>query len=207
MALEPDSAVVGADDEYVVEGALGGRLYRARASSSDREVALKLVPAAGLDLAAVVDRLENLSHPNVPSFYEAFAHDDSIALVHELVDGVSLAAMSDQGRPLSEREMSTWLGQMLDVLQFLHVQGLVHGHVAPKHVLLREDRETFLVDFELAPTGAPEADVLALAHTFRSALSTAEEPRLLALVAAMLDGTITTASAAAERFAPLRTKI
>ncbi len=208
MNLATDSTAHGDDDDYVVLGQLSASTYRARAVSNDREVLLKLAPAAGVELAVLVDRLERLSHPNLPSFYEAFACGDWLFVVHERVEGVSLATMRQQGRLLSERESVTWFGQLLDVLQFLHAQSLVHGHVAPEHVLLRDDRETFLVGFELAPKTAPEDDVLGLARTFEAALSSAHDPRLLALVEAMLaadpEQRISTARAAAERFEPLR---
>jgi serine/threonine protein kinase len=196
------STLAGADDEYVVEACLGGCTYRARATSSERAVAVKLLPAAGLDLAAVVDRLESCSHPNVPSFYEAFALEDSIAVVHELVDGASLEDLRQQGRRLSERETLTWIGQMLDVLAFCHMQGIVHGAVVPRHVVLREDRETFLVDFSPASHAAAAADVQALAHAARAMTTTSSQ--LDALIEDMLAARID-AREALERVTPLRT--
>lgn len=194
----PGTVLVG-DDEYVMESALGAGTWRAR-TPADRAVVVELL-SGDLDLGAVVDRMECCSHPNVPAFYEAFRTGDSFAIVHEYVDGAALAELQD--RRLSEREMVTWLVQSLEVLAFCHLQGLVHGRVAPQRVVLREDRETFLVGFAAQPAGTAADDLADLADTYRALVAAATDPRVDAVVDALRARPLTAAEAL-ERLGPLR---
>ena len=137
--------IEGEDDRYAVLAELGPRTVLARAESTEREVILKRTATPPPDV---------LFHPHLPVLYESFAG----YAVFERVDGTSLATLAAQGRALRSREIEAWHGQVLDVLQYMHVLGIAHGDVSAENVLICADRETFLVDGALEP-GTPERDL------------------------------------------------
>ena len=159
MVIEPGTVLASEDDRYVVREALAhdeGTRYRARTERNEREVVLEVrtlgsrdPDEARADLAREIDLLETVSHPNVPTFYEAFPLETdgtlhAFVLVHEHLDGVSLETLRRQGRKLSPPEMRSWFSQILGVLAHLQMQctPIRMRHVAPSTVWIRSDRAT-----------------------------------------------------------------
>ena len=86
---------------YEIQSLLGaggmGEVYRARDARLQRDVAIKILPAA---FAADADRMARfeqearaaaaLNHPNILAVHDLGQHDDAPFIVTELLDGVSL---------------------------------------------------------------------------------------------------------------------
>src|SRR6202171_947460 len=75
-----------------------GEVYRARDTKLDREVAIKVLPAAVARDPERLGRLEreakvlaSFNHPNIAQIYGVEESDGSRALVMELVDGATLS--------------------------------------------------------------------------------------------------------------------
>ena len=105
MPLTPGTRI-GA---YDVTGQLGaggmGEVYRARDTRLDRDVALKVLPAAFTadpDRLARFERearvLASLNHPNIAQIHGLEETGGTRALVLELVEGPTLADRLEQGR-------------------------------------------------------------------------------------------------------------
>src|SRR4051794_14660616 len=99
MPLQPGTRL----GPYEILSALGaggmGEVYRARASRLDRDVAVKVLPAAFAQDVTRVARFEReakaiaaLSHPNVLAIFDTGIHDGHPYVVTELLDGETLAA-------------------------------------------------------------------------------------------------------------------
>src|SRR5213594_1943307 len=93
---------------YEIQSALGaggmGEVYRARDTKLDREVAIKVLPAAFISDPERVARfqreaktLATLNHPNIGAIYGLEERDGTAALVLELVEGPTLADRIAQG--------------------------------------------------------------------------------------------------------------
>jgi predicted Ser/Thr protein kinase/energy-coupling factor transporter ATP-binding protein EcfA2 len=95
--------------------------------------------------------LRNLSHPGLPRLIDAEARGDWVAV--EYIPGMHIVDWASE-RPL-EQVVRT-LGLLLDAIEYLHQQGLVHGDLTPSNVLVREDQRPVLLDLGLA--GVPETD-------------------------------------------------
>jgi len=189
MVIEPGTVLASEDDRYVVREALAhddeGTRYRARTERNEREVVLEVrtlgsrdPDEARADLAREIDLLETVSHPNVPTFYEAFPLETdgtlhAFVLVHEHLDGLSLETLRRQGRTLSPREMRSWFSQILGVLAHLQMQctPIRMRHVAPSTVWIRSDRESFLVGLGSDRATERTADLRGLALTYLSMAS------------------------------------
>ena len=145
---------------FEVTGVLGaggmGEVYRARDNRLNRDVALKLLPAA---FAADADRLArfqreaellaSLNHPNIAQIYGIEEDDGVRALVLELVEGPTLEARIARGR-LSPDEVLAIATQLADGLEAAHEAGVVHRDLKPANVKVQHDGTVKVLDFGLA---------------------------------------------------------
>jgi serine/threonine protein kinase len=141
---------------YQVVGPLGaggmGEVYRARDPKLDREVAIKVLPAA---LAQHPDRLARfdreakvlaaMNHPNIAVIYGL----EDRAIVMELVEGPTLADRIAAGA-LSLDEALKVAAQIADALEAAHEKGVVHRDLKPANIKVREDGTVKVLDFGLA---------------------------------------------------------
>jgi len=127
--------------EQIGEGGMGA-VYRARQTSVDREVAIKLLRLA--DDAASIERFERearaiaaLSHPHSVRLYDFVNAAEGGAIVMEYVDGTSLSQLLSRTGPLGFERAAQILVQVLDALTEAHAKGLVHRDLKPSNVLLQ----------------------------------------------------------------------
>ena len=151
---------------YEILSALGvggmGEVYRARDAKLNRDVALKILPAAFTndpDRLARFKReaqvLASLNHPNIAHIYGFEDGGASHALVLELVEGPTLADRIARG-PLPLSEAIAIAKQIADALDMAHEQGIVHRDLKPANVKVREDGTVKVLDFGLAKALAPD---------------------------------------------------
>ena len=129
-----------------------GEVYRARDTSLNRDVALKVLPdafASDPERLARFEReaqlLASLNHPNIAAIYGF--HDG--ALVLELVEGPTLADRIAGGR-LSLEEALPIARQIVDALDAAHEQGIIHRDLKPANIKVRPDGTVKVLDFGLA---------------------------------------------------------
>lgn len=120
-------------------------LFEARNVRTARPVVVQLV--AGLDEAELIRRLGDspqLSHANTVRLLDAGVVEDPVRVgyvVREHVRGTSLAEHLRQHRPLSVRAAVRIVWQVLGSLTEAHRLGIVHGRLAPEHVLLQGTKD------------------------------------------------------------------
>ncbi|MBI2570971.1 MAG: protein kinase [Candidatus Schekmanbacteria bacterium] len=119
-----------------------GTCYRAFDRERMAEVRLRrLHPHLALD--AVLRRrflrelaiLARLRHPGVLAGYEAFAAGADVGYATELARGPSLASLIARGT-VSTASALACIRNLLDVLDHVHGEGVVHRDLAPRHVYL-----------------------------------------------------------------------
>ena len=145
---------------YEVVGALGaggmGEVYRARDTSLDRFVALKLLPEA---LGADPDRLirfqreartlATLDHPHIARIHGLEIAGGLRAIVMELVEGEDLSNRLGRGSmPLDEALPVA--RRIAEALEAAHNAGIVHRDLKPANIKLRADGAVKVLDFGLA---------------------------------------------------------
>ena len=156
-----------------------GEVYRARDTKLNRDVAIKVLPAALAKDAERLTRfqreaqvLASLNHPNIAQIYGIEEADEAHALVLELVEGPTLADRIADG-PTALDEALIIARQLADALQAAHDRGIVHRDLKPANIKLRADGTVKVLDFGLAKELPPEvADVaaVALARTARGVI-------------------------------------
>jgi Tol biopolymer transport system component len=170
VTLAPGSRI----GTYEITGRLGeggmGEVFRARDTSLDRDVAIKVLPeafAADRERLARFDRearlLAQLNHPNVAQVYGVATLGETRALVLELVEGPTLEERFSHG-PVPVEEALAVARQIAEALEEAHEKGIVHRDLKPANVKLSPDGKVKVLDFGLAKaldpaktTSSPEA--------------------------------------------------
>ena len=145
---------------YEITAKLGeggmGVVYRGNDSRLDRDVAIKVLPAAltadGERLARF-DReaklLAQLHHPHIASVFGLEDSSGVRALVMELVPGPTLAERLTTG-PLSLTESLQIARQVAEALEEAHEKGIVHRDLKPQNIKAPVDGKVKVLDFGLA---------------------------------------------------------
>ena len=115
-----------------------------------RNAAIKLVLAPSMDdeLLAQWDRAAKLSHPNLLRLWRrGSCHVNGMALYYVVTEYAeeNLADVLAE-RPLTPVEVRDMLTPLLDGLEYIHGEGLVHGHVKPANIMAVGDQLKLSVD-------------------------------------------------------------
>ncbi len=154
---------------YEITGKLGeggmGEVYRAKDTKLDRQVAIKVLPAAFTEDPERLARFEReakvlaqLHHPNIASIFGLEESNGIRALVMELVEGQTLAQRLEGGA-LSVDESLAIARQIAEALEEAHEKGIVHRDLKPANINVMVDGKIKVLDFGLAkaldPGGSP----------------------------------------------------
>ena len=162
-----------------------GTVFRARQLRLDRDVAVKLVPAADADVSTAerfrreVRAVASLDHPHVVPVHDAGEDQGLLVLVMKLVDGVDLRSLVAERGPVEPSAAVAVIEQVAGALDAAHGSGLVHRDVKPANILLSRgaDRIAYLADFGLARTQALTDTVTAESHWVGTPAYAAPEQR------------------------------
>jgi Tol biopolymer transport system component len=143
---------------YEILGPIGaggmGEVHRARDAKLNRDVAIKVLPAALANDADYLARFQReaqvlaaLNHPNIAAIYGFEDH----SIVMELVEGATLAERIAQGA-LSIDEALPITKQIAEALEAAHEKGIVHRDLKPGNVKITSEGTVKVLDFGLAKT-------------------------------------------------------
>ncbi|KAG2294450.1 hypothetical protein Bca4012_004461 [Brassica carinata] len=128
----------------------------------DLEVAVKVIPKSKMttaisieDVRREVKILRALSgHNNLVQFYDAFEDNDNVYIAMELCGGGELLdRILARGGKYSEDDAKEVLIQILNVVAFCHLQGVVHRDLKPENFLYtskEENSQLKVIDFGLS---------------------------------------------------------
>ena len=155
------------DYEPVIEIGRGGMgvVYRARQSSLDRQVALKMILRGALaspeDVArfqAEAEAAARLNHPNIVQVYEVGEHLGQPYFSMQHVEGTTLSRKIAEG-PLPSREAARLLIPVCRGVAEAHRNGVLHRDLKPSNILIDEDGRPFVTDFGLAKRIPPSGQL------------------------------------------------
>ncbi|WP_392533904.1 protein kinase [Nostoc sp. C117] len=92
------------------------------------------------------------SHQQIPEFIACFEENKRFYLVQEYIEGHGLTAElpinHEWGCLWNEREVVDFLVDVLDILEFVHSQGVIHCDIKPENLIRRAaDGKLVLIDF------------------------------------------------------------
>jgi serine/threonine-protein kinase len=146
--------------DYQILGILGrggmGAVYRVRNTLTDREEAMKVVLPGTEATGEVADRFlreiriqASLQHPHIASIRTAFRSGESVLMIMELIEGVSLDAKLREG-PLPLGEAFRITDDILSALAHAHAKGIVHRDIKPSNIIVTPRGGPKLTDFGIA---------------------------------------------------------
>jgi len=94
----------------------------------------------------------DLRHYGIPAVRDLFKLDDgSVTLVTSYVPGPTLEQVIKKVKKLEPEDISWITTRALNVLKYLHYQGIVHGDLKPQNIIIQpEQHSVVLVDYGLS---------------------------------------------------------
>ncbi|WP_444907246.1 protein kinase domain-containing protein [Microbulbifer sp. SSSA008] len=156
VALEKTEEYQG---RYRVERTLGaggmGVVYLAEDIKLGRKVAIKQLRSdltgnsAEARFRSEAQLLARLNHPNIVRLYDVLEEKHSIALVMELVEGVTLKEWMRENSPTLVEKLDL-LMQICQGLGKAHCLGIIHRDLKPENILVTIDGVAKITDFGIA---------------------------------------------------------
>ena len=155
------------DYEILEEIAHGGMgvVYKARQTSLNRIVAVKMILAGQLANESDVKRFQaeaeaaaNLHHPGVVGIYEVGVQDGQHYYSMEYINGQNLA-QAVREKPLSVTQAAEYVRDIAIVLEYAHQQKVLHRDLKPSNILIDGSGRLRITDFGLAKRVEGESDL------------------------------------------------
>ena len=157
---------------YKIKSELGrggmATVYRALDPSSNREVAIKVLPPEMLHNLITRARFKrelklvaSLEHPAIVPVYDVGEDNDQPFFVMRYMSGGSLAAMIKRER-FSLSDAAIIMERLASALDHAHSKGIIHRDIKPDNVLFDAGNNPYLSDFGVAKF--TEAAVSATGH-------------------------------------------
>ncbi|XP_061949814.1 CDPK-related kinase 5-like isoform X2 [Populus nigra] len=133
-----------------------------------QQVAVKVIPKAKMTTAIAIEdvrREVNIlralnGHNNLVQFYDAYEDHDNVYIVMELCEGGELLdRILARGGKYTEDDAKAVMIQILNVVAFCHLQGVVHRDLKPENFLFTskdEDSQLKAIDFGLSDFVKPD---------------------------------------------------
>jgi serine/threonine protein kinase, bacterial len=120
-------------------------LKHLKPASTDRSV-LDIARKLFEKEAIVLQQLGN--HDRIPRLLAYFEEEQEFYLVQEYVPGHPLSTELPSGAKWSEPQTIELLQEILEILIFIHAQGVIHRDIKPDNIMRRNlDRRLILIDF------------------------------------------------------------
>ncbi|KAK7344923.1 hypothetical protein VNO77_15168 [Canavalia gladiata] len=132
------------------------------------DVAVKVIPKTKMTTAIAIEDVRRevkilralTGHKNLVQFYEAYEDDDNVYIVMELCQGGELLdRILSRGGKYSEEDARVVMIQILSVVAFCHLQGVVHRDLKPENFLFtsKDENSTLkAIDFGLSDYVKPD---------------------------------------------------
>ncbi|KAL3813598.1 hypothetical protein ACJIZ3_014866 [Penstemon smallii] len=133
-----------------------------------QEVAVKVIPKAKMTTAIAIEDVRKevkilralTGHNNLIQFYDAFEDHDNVYVVMELCEGGELLdKILSRGGKYTEDDAKIVMMQILNVVAFCHLQGVVHRDLKPENFLFTSKEENSplkAIDFGLSDFVKPD---------------------------------------------------
>ncbi|GAA0157387.1 non-receptor serine/threonine protein kinase [Lithospermum erythrorhizon] len=134
----------------------------------NQQVAVKIISKAKMTTAISIEDVRRevkilkalAGHPNLVKFHDAFEDDHNVYIVMELCEGGELLdRILSKGGRYTEEDAKKIVMQILNVVSFCHLQGVVHRDLKPENFLFTtrdEDAPMKVIDFGLSDFIRPD---------------------------------------------------
>jgi hypothetical protein len=145
-----EDAIKGFEPELLLAQGPHGSLYKARDAAGRREVALRVMTRERCrDLDGLFEQLsqvEKVLHPNIAGLAEFGIDAERIYAAEEFISGHSLELVVSTHGPVSAELSCNIANTLLSGLKSLKRQGLQHGRVEPRNIIVTPQGQAVLVE-------------------------------------------------------------
>ncbi|XP_064949153.1 CDPK-related kinase 5 [Musa acuminata AAA Group] len=139
-----------------------------KGESNGQQVAVKVIPKAKMTTAIAIEDVRRevkilralTGHNNLVHFYDAYEDNDNVYIIMELCEGGELLdRILSRGGKYSEDDAKAVMVQILNVVAFCHLQGVVHRDLKPENFLFTskdENSQLKAIDFGLSDFVKPD---------------------------------------------------
>lgn len=172
--MRPGEGLQVGDYELMEEIGRGGMgvVYRARQTSLDRQVAVKMILQGRFASEEQLQRFRleaeitaQLHHPNIVEVFEVGEVQGQAYFAMEHVSGGTLGQMVEEG-PLPPRKCAAHLTVVAKAVQHAHDVGVLHRDLKPSNILLDQDGRVRVTDFGLCKRLGGPLDITLSGQTF-----------------------------------------
>lgn len=142
---------------FIEEGGMGA-VYTGTHTKIGRKVAIKVLHPYLVKVKAIKQRFLNeartlsvLQHQNIVQLLDYTEDDNSLFLIMEFVDGISLENfIKNNSGKIQEKDAIAIFTQILDAMQYAHEKKIVHRDIKPSNFMVRNDGVVKILDFGIA---------------------------------------------------------
>ncbi|KAH8821133.1 cell division control protein-like protein 15 [Xylogone sp. PMI_703] len=149
--------------ECLGKGAFGS-VYKAFNWGTGEAVAVKQIKLGDLPkselrmIEAEIDLLKNLNHDNIVKYLGFVKSPDCLNIILEYCENGSLHSICKSYGKFPENLVGVYMGQVLQGLQYLHDQGVIHRDIKGANILTTKDGKVKLADFGVSTSTLSGAD-------------------------------------------------
>ncbi len=108
----------------------------------------QILQSAQSHFATAITEAEKFTHQQIPRLLDHFQKNQEFYLVYEFIEGEALNKNITVSDRWSEAEVIALLRDVLEILAFIHDQGIIHGDIKPSNLIRRQrDNKIVLIDF------------------------------------------------------------
>jgi serine/threonine-protein kinase len=155
--IEIGDTVAGYRIERILgEGAFSAAYLGRSTSGGERAVIKTLCPSVVADPNAharfrrELAIMKRLSHPNIQRSIDSGESRSQPYIVLEYLEGENFRHYLRRKAPLASEEAVRYIQQLVDAVDYMHSEGVVHRDVKPENLLLTPDGQLKLIDFGVA---------------------------------------------------------
>ena len=165
--------IINGDCQIVEQIGKGGtgEIYKAYHLNLHKYVVVKKIMdgfVGSIEARAEVDILKQLHHTGLPQVYNFLMIGNNVYTVMEYIEGYDFKYYIDNGYAFSEQSLWTWLEQLADVLNYLHSHGILHMDIKPGNIMLTNEGNICLIDFNISMCGNNTNDLVGMSYAYAS---------------------------------------
>lgn len=142
---------------YQIVGEIGaggaGIIYKAYHLNLQKYVVVKKIRdhfSGVLNGRGEADILKSLHHTFLPQVYDFLQIGSGVYTVMDYIEGHDLKYYIEQGYRFDERRLECWLGQLAEVLEYLHAHKVLHLDIKPANIMITPEGNVCLIDFNVS---------------------------------------------------------
>ena len=113
------------------------------------------------------ERLNILRNEHIVRVYDCFEANGTAYYVMDFIDGENLAERLDRrGKPIPEENVVDYLCQILDALQEVHSNDILHMDLKPANIMIDRNGTVKLIDFGASKQADPEGGITSTAIAY-----------------------------------------